>query len=254
MAKITINDAIISDIDLMIFDKDGTIIDLHQYWYSMLFYRSEFICENLNLAEEDIYGLMDAMGIDVEGRRIKVTGPVGLRKREIVMLTAVDYLNSKGFPDEVDLCREAFAQADKASISLLEDIVKPIDGLFQLFISLKNESCKIAIATSDISERTWLVIEYLGLKDKIDLVVGSDMVEIEKPHPEAIELILSKLAISPINSLIVGDTEADIKMGMNAGLRGAIGVASGVTSRESLLKFTNYVVPNISNLKVGVQT
>ncbi len=251
MAEITVDNEKIPDIDLVVFDKDGTLIDLHHYWYTMVRYRAKMICEYLRLTDNDFENLMNVMGVNTKHKCVKPEGPVGQKKREIVMMAAVDYLKSIGSPEKIEMCREIFTRVDKFSISNLKDIVKPVEGLFSTFDAVKGASCKIAIATSDITNRVWLVMNHLGLKDKVDVVVGSDRVIREKPHPETIEMILEELQITSENSIIVGDTRADLEMGINAGLRASIGVTSGVSSKESLLAITPYVVPNISFISIN---
>lgn len=50
--------------------------------------------------------------------------------------------------------------------------------------------------------------------------------------------------------MIVGDAITDIEMGINAGLRASIGVCSGLTPREKLMEKTNYVIEDISEIRV----
>jgi phosphoglycolate phosphatase len=251
MAEVVVDNEVISDIDLVVFDKDGTLIDLHYYWYTMVSYRAKMICEYLGLTKKDFENLMEVMGINTKQKRVKPEGPVGQKKREIVMMAAVDYLRSTGFPGQFKLCREVFARVDKSSVSNLKDIVRPIEGLFSIFDAIKRTSCQIAIATSDITNRVWLVMNHLGLKDKVDVVVGSDRVAREKPHPETIEMILKELQVSSENAIMVGDACADLEMGISAGMRASIGVTSGVSSKKDLLAITSYVIPNISFISIN---
>ena len=252
MARIVLSGKVIDDIELMIFDKDGTLICVHQYWASMVGFRADMICQYLGLAEEQYYGLMDSMGVNVKEMRIKPDGPVGIKKREIVMNAAVDYLANQGVASQEDLCRRLFTEVDEFSLSQLDRIIRPITGLYDLFDTLASSSCQIAIATTDLSERARLVMNHLGLGNRIDFIVGADMVTRTKPHTEMLEMILQELGKSPSQAVIVGDAPTDIKMGIEAGLRAAIGVASGMTPIEELKAITPYVVSDISDIVVNL--
>jgi phosphoglycolate phosphatase len=55
-----------------------------------------------------------------------------------------------------------------------------------------------------------------------------------KPHPQMLEEILTDLDTAPDRALVVGDTEYDMQMAANAGVR-AVGMSHGVHSKERLL-------------------
>jgi HAD superfamily hydrolase (TIGR01549 family) len=250
VAEILINDEVIQEIDLMIFDKDGTLIDVHQYWSAMVGYRSDLICDRLGLNKNHRDGLKHSMGVDLGSMKLKPGGPVGLKKRDIVMMAAVDYLSAHGFNNQVELCREVFDQVDRLSLGRLNEIIKPIKGLYDLFDALEKAPCKVAIATTDLTERAWLAMEHLGLGKRIHLIVGADKVSKAKPHPETIELILNELQISPQRAVMVGDAKTDVTMGINARVRASIGVCSGLTINDELRSITPYVIPDISAFKI----
>ena len=48
-------------------------------------------------------------------------GPVGLKKREIVIKAATDYLDGIGRRDTLRLCEQAFERADEISSATLAD-------------------------------------------------------------------------------------------------------------------------------------
>jgi HAD superfamily hydrolase (TIGR01549 family) len=166
------------------------------------------------------------------------------------MMAAVDYLSAHGFNNQVELCRQVFDLVDRLSMGRLNEIIKPIKGLYALFEALEKASCKIAIATTDLTERAWLAMEHLGLSKRIHLIVGADKVSEAKPHPETVELILNELRISPQRAVMVGDATTDVTMGINARVRASIGVCSGLTLSDELVRITPYVISDISAFKI----
>lgn len=250
MVRFDWNGQIIDDIDLVIFDKDGTLMELHHYWGRMVSLRAEMICQRHQLSDADRLNLIDRMGVDARTGRIKPEGPVGLKKREIVMQTAVDYLDSIGIPEQDAYCAEVFLDVDRISAERLEDFVRPIPGAQELVARLAANGCKLAIATTDKTERAWLAMGYLGMKDRMDLVIGADLVAESKPAPETIEVILRRLEIPRERAIMIGDAVTDIQMGINAGVKASIGVCTGLASAESLSRLTPYVITSVSELRI----
>jgi phosphoglycolate phosphatase len=216
----------------------------------MINFRVESAQRKLGFNESNKIDIMYAMGVDVENGRLRSEGPVGLKKREIVMQAMVDSLGEIGFPDTYDTCFQIFKEVDEQSINHLDDIVKPISGMHGLINSLYEKDCKIAIATTDKTARADLAADFLGISDRVNMVVGEDMVANCKPHPDMADLILKKLSVDKENAVIVGDAITDIEMGFNAGLKASIGVCSGLTSENGLLEKTKYVIKDISMIKV----
>lgn len=251
MAEIIINDTRVPDIDLMIFDKDGTLMCVHRYWTAMVGFRAELICRRLGLTETERLGLMEAMGVDPLKGQLKPEGPVGIRKREVVLLAAADYLADRGWPEQAALCQEVFAEVDELSLGQLDRIIQPIQGLYRLFAAMEAANCKIAVATTDLSGRARLAMEHLGLDDRIAYIAGAEMVARSKPHPDLLELVLKELAVPPSRAAMVGDAITDVMMGVKAGLKLTIGVLSGLAPDiDAMKRITPHLVGSIADIKI----
>jgi HAD superfamily hydrolase (TIGR01509 family) len=248
MIDLSVNSKVIHDVSLVIFDKDGTLIELYHYWSQMVALRARLICQALELGKEHAAGLKWALGVDEKAGRLRPEGPVGLKKRELVLKAATDYLDGIGLPDELGLCAEAFEQADEISRENLPQLVRPIRGAAFLLEALRVHGCRIAIATVDRNERARLAMDFLGFGDKIDLVVGAEQVTRPKPNPEMIHLILSTLSVDRSQAIMVGDATNDVQMGANAGLKASIGVLTGFATAEQMRPLTPFIAQNISEL------
>lgn len=248
MADIKVSREVIKDVQLAVFDKDGTLTDLYKYWSSMVKFRADLICQRLFLKEVDNIALREAMGVDLQNLRLKPQGPVGLKKREVVMQAAIDYLETIGFSDTEQLCVDVFEEIDRYSLNHFSSIIHPIEGLYPLFDSLKKNSCKVAIATTDRTERAQLAMEHLKIADQIDLIVGADMVSNTKPDPEMVNLILSKLNVHRDKAIMVGDAVSDVELGVNAGLKASVGVLSGLAAEKELRGITRHVISSIAEI------
>jgi HAD superfamily hydrolase (TIGR01509 family) len=61
------------------------------------------------------------------------------------------------------------------------------------------------------------ILRGLGIKQDIDLYLGGDSAPRPKPAPDLAQLAVSRLGLSPGESVVIGDSQADIAMGGAAG-------------------------------------
>lgn len=251
MVNLQVRDKRIDGISAVIFDKDGTLIDLYTYWASMIALRAEKLCLHYHLAE-CMYKdpLMFAMGVDVENKRIRPEGPVGILPRKIVQKAAEDYLTGLGKDQVEETCFDVFQSVDEESVGLLHQFIKFIPGAFELLKALKENQCHIAIATTDKTERANLAVQHLGIEDLIDVVVGADRVEHSKPAPDMIQLIQKELKIPAGEIIMVGDAKTDVQSGINAGCKASIAVLTGLTPASELSALTPYVVDSVQDIHI----
>jgi HAD superfamily hydrolase (TIGR01509 family) len=250
LVTLSVDQKAIRDVGLVIFDKDGTLIELYHYWSQMVALRARLICEALELDKTHEKGLKWALGVDEKLGRLRPEGPVGLKKREIVIQAAVDYLEGVGLRETRPVCSAAFERADEQSSQEPGRFIRPTPGAAALVEALHSSGCRIAVATVDIRRRAQLALDFLGFGDNIDLVVGADQVTRAKPAPEMLHLILKTLAIKPSQAVMVGDALTDLQMSRDAGLKASIGVLSGFATTEQLRALTPFVARDVSEIKV----
>jgi len=250
MVNLSVDSKVIHDVGLVIFDKDGTLIELYHYWSQMVALRARLICEALGLGTEHQAGLRWALGVDEKPGRLRPEGPVGLKKREVVIKAATDYLDGIGHRDTLRLCEQAFERADEISSGDLSRFIRPIRGAVSLMAALHDRGCRVALATVDVSRRARLAMEFMGVSDTLDLIVGGEDVARSKPDPEMIHIILNRLGVDRSQAVMVGDALNDVQMGANAGLAASIGVLTGFASAEQMRTLTPFVVPDVSEIAV----
>ena len=250
MIDLLIESSAIRDVGLVIFDKDGTLIELYHYWSQMVALRARLICEALGLGMEHESGLRWALGVDEKAGRLRPEGPVGLKKREIVIKAGTNYLDGIGHRDTLRLCGQAFERADEISSAELGRFIRPIRGAVSLLRALHDRGCRVALATVDVSRRARLAMEFMGVSDTIDLVVGGEEVARSKPDPEMIHLILDRLGVDRLRAVMVGDALNDVQMGANAGLKASIGVLTGFATAEQMRTLTPFIARDVGELTV----
>ncbi len=87
--------------------------------------------------------------------------------------------------------------------------------------SIRSKGILTAIATTKFQEAADFVVSGVGLAEHVDFVCGTDVDKPVKPDPYVIHLALEKLKSDPAETLVIGDTGADIEAGRAAGCKTA---------------------------------
>lgn len=256
---LSLNKYILKDIDLLIFDKDGTIIDIHHYWVSMIKLRATRIVDlffqdaDSSKRKNHHNSLCETMGVILKTDKLSINGPVGIKPRPFIVGVVTKYLSDhldKITDEEIEAI---FKEVDHQTAKDLRPLLKLLPGVMQLLADAKEAGAKLAIATTDITSRALAAMSALEIDSSFDLIVGADQVAKSKPSPEIANLILNRLNISPEHAVFLGDHHVDIETGKSAGLHASIGVCTGLTPREELLKYTQYVIDTFEDIKYDRQ-
>ncbi len=250
MVNLTVDNKSFNNIKLVVFDKDGTLFDLHKYWsfvikqraiYFSNKYQSSFVP---NLFDE----LAFAMGL-VDEKYISKKGPIGIEPRSNIVNIVYKKLNSYGFEILRTDVEKGFIKVDEIVDRNLNFLVEKLPGVDYLLSSLKKLGCFIALATTDVSHRTSKTLNYSGISQSFDYLISSDQVEKSKPNSEMIEKIINNFSdIDNSQVVLIGDSIADVDLARNAGIH-FIGVKTG-TNADDFLQASDILTGNLSNIIV----
>ncbi len=252
MSSLILPNSQINNIKMVIFDKDGTLIDVHHYWCSMIEYRAEFFIKSINIDnQEKLYNdLIDNMGIDLETKKMKSEGPVGIKPRSFIIDVALNTILKYEKNYTKDMVENIFKEVDEYSKTKLNDIVKALPNVQNILENLKQSNIKIAIATTDLTQRAILAMKSLKLDNYFIDIVGADLVENAKPSADLVEYILLKNNLFKENVIVIGDSMADLGMAKNAKCK-FLGVKSGLFTNEFLNQSEN-IIDDLRQLKVKI--
>jgi phosphoglycolate phosphatase len=234
---------------LIIFDKDGTLIDFTATWVPLIRKRVAFLLKKLGKGGELEAFLLKSWGIDPVSGKVDPRGPCPVSPRSDEIIIGTMALYQHGFPwDESKLwVAQAFDEAD-ADGDWREKVV-PVKGIQTLLSRLKGDGFCTALATSDERKDTEAILNHLGMEGLFDVILCAGEVNPPKPDPETILAICRMLCVPPHETMMVGDSVADMMMGKRAGVALTIGVLEGgVTPREELKKVADLVVNSIQEL------
>ena len=130
--------------------------------------------------------------------------------------------------------------------------IEPLPNVEETFAALHQSGIQVGINTGFSRDIADTIVERLQWQEKglIDYVVGSDEVELGRPHPYMIQKMMHESGITdPLEVAKVGDTEVDVREGQNTGCKYVIGVTTGIFTREELEEYhPTHIVDDIAQV------
>lgn len=218
----------LTGIDLVIFDKDGTLIDFHAMWSGW----AEDLADRLEAATERRLRdpLFAMLGYDAATRQaLPGGGLISTPMARLRDMTAA-VVRAAGVGDEAtdDAVQAAWHAPDPVTLA------HPLADLSSLFIALQGAGRASAIATSDDRDPTIRTLRALGVAHLVAAVVCADDGVANKPAPDPVLHLCATLGVDPSRAAVVGDSPADMAMGRAAGARLVVGVRTGIATDDDL--------------------
>ncbi len=198
-----------SAIDTVIFDFDGTLARLNI---------------DFELMRREVAALIDRWGVD--SRRLQ-------NRFVLELIGEVQTLLGNHSKDQAaSFTREAFRIIEDIEVEAARN-GSLFDGTKELLTGLKKASLQAGIITRNCEKAVRTV--FPDIQAYCPVVVYRNDVRRVKPHPEQINLALSRLGGAPGRSIMIGDHPIDIETGKNAGTRTA-GVLTGHFREQDFLQ------------------
>jgi phosphoglycolate phosphatase len=238
--------------ELVIFDKDGTLIDFKKTWIPIFQKRLQFVMENLptDLDTAKIaYELYRLYGI--QGQNVDPYGPLPYSTEWEDEIVFASVLYKYGLPWQK--AKETALGAIQKTEKMLdrEKITELYDGVSDLLVHLRRNGVFIGMATADFIDVTIRILKHLEIFDLFDYVTGADMVEHAKPDPEMVHKTIDALNVSGKHTALVGDSVLDMEMGRRADIGLVVGVLEGGVALDAdLKKDADVVIGSIRDIKV----
>lgn len=237
---------------LVMFDKDGTLIDIHHYWVCMIKLRSDLIIERYfkgrSIVDAVRHALIDAMGVDLSCDRMKPDGPVGIKPRYFIVKVATQTIRNHGVEVEEGDTEALFAEVDRKTSSDLLPLLKILPGVPELLLALHEKNIPAAVVSTDITCRTIGAIEALGLAKYFKTIIGGDAVANTKPAADLALAAMAYCNVSAQQSVVIGDHPVDILMGQNAGCGLNIGVLNGLSNRTGFANSNCTLISDLTHI------
>ncbi len=113
----------------------------------------------------------------------------------------------RAFPEFLDRYRECI----DARTVLFPSAVAAID-------ELRGAGCRVGICTNKPEALAELLLSRLGVRDRFASLVGADTLPVRKPDPRPLVEAVTRASGSVAQSVLVGDTETDVRTARAAGV------------------------------------
>ncbi|MCC7162540.1 MAG: HAD family hydrolase [Anaerolineae bacterium] len=227
---------------LVIFDKDGTLIDFNfmwRVWATELAARLEAAAGvPVTALLYETIGYDSARQVIIPGSPLAGHSMADLRR----LMTQV--------AREAGLGELAAERAVKQSWFVPDPVAlaRPLTDLPRLLGELRSRNIKTAVATSDDRGSTLATLRALGIASLVNAVVTADDGLPNKPAPDMLLHLCRELGIAPARAMMMGDSLMDMEAARAAKLGLRVGVLSGVTPREQFDGHADEIVGDIGVL------
>ena len=154
------------------------------------------------------------------------------------------------FPDTdkktIQQCTDTYRRIFQENLQTIKPQTFP--KVVETLYALKEKGLTLAIASSRSHASLVELTHDLGISDVISYLIGADDVKKAKPNPEPVLNILDALGYEASETLVVGDMNVDILMGIHARTK-TCGVTYGNgTKRELEEAGADYIINSIDEL------
>ncbi len=231
-------------IKLVIFDKDGTLMDFDSFWVTVSRCAVTKMLKMLGAPENLLEPLLESMGVvngvtDIRGVLCWGTYRLmGEKMHETLCKSGYAF----ALEEVVRLTRDTHHEC--ADLGIVQGACVEIKNVLDM---LKAQGRDLCVVTTDGPAVTKKCLDALEIADCFLEIFTADAGYPSKPDPFAIGEICRKYGLSKEEIVMVGDTLTDADFARNGGIR-MIGVAKTQTNRDILAKHCDCVVPDISHV------
>jgi phosphoglycolate phosphatase-like HAD superfamily hydrolase len=235
---------------LVVFDKDGTLIDFHHLWAQKTVHAVERLVE----AVRGGAGLRDelyfSLGYDPQRHRFASQSPVVTAAMPTLHIIAASVLYRHGWGWlDAELLADAHFLAAMNGV-FAPDMVRSTADLPALFATLSARGVAIAVVTSDDHSPTAATLEILGVARYVDFFAGADDPYPHKPDPAALFAACAQVGVAPAETVMVGDSTTDLLMAQRAGVGLRVAVLTGMMAQEVLAPHADVVLSSVGDISV----
>lgn len=194
------------DVDLIIFDLDGTLIDSSED----IAWAANMTLEEMGHGKIDSEKVKEGIGWGVKTLLQKIMPGESVERIEYARLKFLEF----------------YRDHSVVSTYLYPEVMETIE-----YFNQNNK--KMAVVTNKPFSLSEKILSDFDLTRYFDIILGGDSVANKKPHPEPVEKAITSAGVTKDRSVIVGDSPVDCEAGKRAGIA-TIGVEYGFRSRKEL--------------------
>ncbi len=253
------------DAEMVIFDKDGTLIDFTGLWAHYTIRAVEALMASVEgmdgsgstgksaavspngTLRADLYAMLgyDPATHHFDPQSPVVTGPLPTL---YTLAAGVLYRHGWGWLDAELQIERTFVPV--MNEPLPREMVQATAPLPALFGALAAAGVHIAVITSDDRTPTLAALEWLEVVEQVAFIACADDGYPYKPAPEAVWAACEAIGVPLARTVMVGDSTTDMLMGQRAGVGLRVAVLTGMMDATVLAPLADVVLGSIGEIHV----
>lgn len=222
----------------VLFDKDGTLIDVNRTWVPI--YR-HMLAELFGTSEDGAEALMEKAGFDRASGRFRPNSPLaGGTTRQLIDIWWPG-LDAAGIAEKVQTLDHDYKH-------LVRDRLAPLLPLHPILSELRGMGLKLGVATNDSHVSARNHMDHVGVLDLFEEIIAADTVPVPKPSGNMIKRFAEFTGLEPQAIAMVGDNSHDMEEARNGGAGLAIAVLSGNAGHGDIAHLADYTLDSIAEL------
>ena len=222
----------------VLFDKDGTLIDVHSTWIPIYRQMLQQVC---NVDARQAEAMMEKTGYDREANTFRAGSIIAAgTTRQLVEIWWPD-LDKAGHDEKVRMLDHDFGPLVNASLI-------PLLPLEPVFAELRAMGLKLGIATNDshVSAKSHMAV--VGVIEHLEDIIAADTVPVPKPSGNMIRRFAEITGLDPSAIAMVGDNSHDMEEARNGGAGLAIAVLSGNAAHGDIAHLADHTIDSVADL------
>ena len=239
------------DAQLVIFDKDGTLIDFDLMWGRLAVAWVERLTAESgdDSLQRELYR---SLGYDPAQQRTDPESPLAIATTAQLQTIVAVTLYRHGIPwtEAEDRARLAFQTSADLPLATL---IRPTGDVAGLMERLQGAGIRVAVVTTDHRAETDETLHILGITHLVDHMVCGDDGLPSKPAPDMLLAACEQLGVNPARTVVVGDTTGDLLMAQRAGAGLKVAVLTGAGQETLLRAHADVVLRSIDEIVIEKQ-
>jgi len=239
---------LIRDIDLVVFDKDGTLIDFDFTWGPRAVAAVDALIAERSSRIQMRDRLLTSIGVDPATQRARPESPfvVGTLSEVVIVAATVLYQSGESWTDATLSAERHVRRVMALPPSPAE--IRAFPAVAPLFAMLRAAGVAVGVLTNDDRNGTMATLDHLGLTHLVSATVCADDGRGVKPEPDGLIHLAHSLSVPIERVAMVGDATGDLVTAKRAGAGLAIGVLSGVAGRARLEAHADVLLDHVGHI------
>ncbi|BAZ14795.1 HAD family hydrolase [Calothrix sp. NIES-4071] len=243
MVDIRCREKIFSNIQAVLFDKNGTLEDSESHLLLLAKRCARVIDAQIPGTGEPLL-----MAFGVNNNTLDPAGLIAVASRRDTEIAAAAYIAETGrsWHESVAIARSSLDEADRY-INTGQAVSPLFPGSLEVLESLSQAGVKLGILSAASTKEVLQFVEAHELGKYIQLSMGVDT-GVGKPDPRLFLQACEQLGVKSSATLMVGDSMGDMQMAKNADAAGCIGITW--INKPDHVKGADVVINQLSEIKI----